>query len=324
MTLRASTSAVLRLATVSLVATLVAGCDTPSHPNSVEIADAQATPLSYPYRFVVMGDNRIPGLGVFEGILDQVTALDPAPVFSVDIGDMVLTGSQPEYTTLVEILDGHTLPFVAGIGNHEQYYPTGEATYGQVFGDEDFFFDYGLSRFIYLDNSNPGGYGLTAAQLAWLETALDDPAHPDRYVFMHVPPTLPGASASTSAEREDIPGDDVYTPLRHGVLSGVGAYAAWPELVNLLEAYQVRVAFFGHIHDYEHSFSSGVHYVITGGAGAEIGLPEDSPPDYGVFHHFLVVEVGADGQSRVDLIKAGAGTTPSTEYSFEFSTTPVS
>lgn len=301
------------------------GCTVKTRPNADEISAAQATPLSYPYKLVVMGDSRTPGVEIFKALLAQTAQLSPQPVFGLNVGDLVLTGLELEYNNYIDSLVGVTYPFINGIGNHEQYAPEGSSLYQTAFGPEDFYFDYGPSRFIYLDNSNPSSYGLTTAQLAWLESLLDDPTHPDKYTFMHVPPTLPTGSVQTSAtEGAVIPGDDVYTPNRAGILSGISSFPGTAELINLLEAYQVRIAFFGHIHDFEHSYANGVHYVVTGGAGAEIGTVEDSPPDYGVFHHFMTVTIAADGHSHVDLIKYGNGTAPSPEYGFDFSTTPAS
>lgn len=310
-------------ACVALCAT--SACTVKTRPNADEISAAQATPLAYPYDIVVMGDSRTPGVEIFKGLLGQTAQLAQPPVFGINVGDLVLTGLELEYNNYIDSLVDVAYPFINGIGNHEQYAPEGSSLYQTAFGPEDFYFDYGSSRFIYLDNSNPSAYGLTTAQLAWLESLLDDPTHPDKYTFMHVPPTLPTGAVETSVTAGAvIPGDDVYTPNRAGILSGIASFPGSAELINLLEAYQVRIAFFGHIHDFEHSFANGVHYVVTGGAGAEIGTVEDNPPDYGVFHHFMKVRIAADGHSHVDLIKYGNGTTPSPEYGFDFSTTPAS
>lgn len=312
------------LSAAGLVIAVGAGCDVKTRPNADQISAAQAKPLVYPHQFVVMGDSRTPGVAVFQALLGQTAQLSPAPVFGLNAGDLVLTGLELEYNNYIDSLAAVPYPFISGIGNHEQYAPDGANLYQTAFGPEDFYFDYGPSRFIYLDNSNPDAYGLTSAQLAWLESVLDDPTHPDKYTFMHVPPSLPSGAIATSATQGGvIPGDDVYSPNRAGILSGIASFPGTAELINLLEAYQVRIAFFGHIHDFEHSYSNGVHYVITGGAGAEIGPVEDNPPSYGVFHHFLNVKIAADGHSHVDVIKYGNGVVPSPEYGFDFSTTPV-
>ena len=41
-----------------------------------------------------------------------------------------------------------------------------------------------------------------------------------------------------------------------------------PDLIPICEKYKVAAAFGGHDHNYQHFLKNGVHYVITGGAGA--------------------------------------------------------
>ncbi len=314
------------LAVAGAVLSLGTACTVPPHPNADQIAAAQAVPLAYPYHFVAMGDSRTPGVAIFEALLVQTEQLATPPLFGLNIGDLVASGLELEYASYESSLTGIPYPFISGIGNHEQYQTDGAQIYQEAFGPEDFYFDYGQCRFIYLDDANPDAYGLTDAQLAWLESLLDDPTHPDKFTFMHVPPTLPTGPAVATSQNSgaNIIGDDVYTPHKLGVLSGIAAFPNFDELINLLESYQVRIAFFGHIHDFEHTYENGVHYIITGGAGAEIDAITDNPPGYGVFHHFLDVKIAGDGNSHVDLIKYQNGTTTSPEYGFDFATTPAS
>lgn len=300
-------------------------CETPSHPNQVEIDKVLAQAVSYPLTFVMMGDSRTPGAAAFAEMRSQIQQLSPTPRFVIDNGDLVLTGASTEFPGYVDAIAGYPIPFLSVIGNHEMYISSGRQSYNDIFGAEDNSFDFGNSRFIYMENAVVGSYGLTDAQLAWLEAKLAAPTPPDKFVFMHVPPTLPTTSAvSAQAVALNIPGDDQYSGPDGGVLAGIEAFPNWNELLALIEAYGVKIACFSHSHIYQHSFHAGVNYVITGGAGAETGIITDNPPDYGVFHHFLVTTINADGNSKVELIKKGAGTTPDTRYGFTFQTTPGS
>jgi len=299
-------------------------CDIPSHPNQAEIDAIQAQPVSYPFTFVMMGDSRTPGAFIFAEIRSQILDLTSTPRFVIDIGDLVLTGAPTEYTDYVNAIKDYPIPFLSVIGNHEMYYPGGRESFVEIFGPEDAYFDYGNGRFIWMNNS-VGSYGLTDEQLSWLETLLVPPVPPDKFVFMHVPPTLPGDGRADLPEAAaGVPGDDQYAPIEGGVLGGIAAFPKWEELIALVEAYGVRIAGFAHNHIFQHSYHNGVHYVITGGGGAETGFFTDNPPDHGIFHHFLVATIHADGMSKVQLIKRGAGTTPDDRYEFAFQTTPAS
>lgn len=309
---------------VLILAGIGAACDIPSHPNQAEIDEIQAQPVSYPVTFVMMGDSRVPGTAIFAAMRDQILDLTPTPRFVIDIGDLVLTGGAPEYMDYVDDIKDYPIPFLSVIGNHEMYSLNGREDFIEIFGPEDAYFDYGSCRFIWM-NDSVGSYGLTDEQLSWLEALLVPAAPPDKFVFMHVPPTLPGDGRADLPEAAaGVTGDDQYAPIEGGVLGGIAAFPKWEELVAMVEAYGVRIAGFAHNHIFQHSHHNGVHYVITGGGGAETGFFTDNPPDNGVFHHFLVVTINADGMSRVQLIKKGAGTTPDDRYEFAFQTTPTS
>ena len=301
------TLCILSLVTVTLFAS---ACEEGgNHPNPVVIEKILAVPVEYPLRFVMMGDSRTPGEFPFARLRAQIREFDPAPVFVVDIGDLVSQGTMIEYLLYLAAIDPFPLPFVSVIGNHEMYADRGRENYGRLFGDEDFSFDYASCRFIALNDAVPGEYGVSDAQLLWLEALLTDPVPPDKFVFMHVPPPLPKLTGGALREGE--------------ILDGARAFPNWDAFKDMVEAHGVRIVGLGHIHEYRHHLRNGVHYVVTGGGGAEISDPLDDPPDHGIFHHFVLVTIGADGQSRAEVIKKGDGTEPDSRYTFEFETTEV-
>ncbi|MFC1888653.1 metallophosphoesterase family protein [Thermodesulfobacteriota bacterium] len=292
------------------IGVLCASCQGNNFPNRVAIDRIQSTPVQYPFSFVMMGDTRPPGLVNFAKLRSQILEIDPSPVFVIDIGDLVSNGYMIEYPYYLGSIDPFPLPFVSVIGNHELYAAQGHDNYAKLFGDEDFHFDYANCRFIALNDSNPGSYGVTDAQLAWLEDLLDDPTPADKFTFMHVPvPFKELVDGSSKADE---------------ILSGSRADPNWNAFKDLVEAYGVRIAAFGHIHDYRHMERNGVHYVVTGGGGAELEGPViDDPPDYGIFHHFTQVTISADGNSRAEIVKKGEGTTPDDRYTIAFETTVI-
>jgi len=256
-----------------------------NHPNSVPIERVQSVELSYPIRFVVLGDTRWPGTAIFADHREQILMLDPPPLFVIDVGDLVLLGFDSEYQQYLGMIDPYPLPFVSVIGNHEMYAPGGRERYGKYFGPEDFYFDYGPLRFAAANNAVPyADYELTPSQAEWFADTLSEPGLPMAFAFLHVPL-----------------GEFVNDGLFHEAL---------------LESERVPIAFFGHEHYYERWEQDGITYVITGGGGAEIvGFRED-PPYHGDFHHFCVVDVYPDGVIDVQVIRHGEGVNPDEQYSF--------
>ncbi len=257
-----------------------------NHPNSEPISRIQETPLVYPFSFVVMGDTRTPGQAIFAQLREQIALLDPPPIFVINAGDLVYAGFDFEYLAYIEAIDDYELPFISVIGNHEMYVPGGLNNYRNYFGPDDFYFDYNPCRFISLNNSNPySGYGLSNTRLNLLEDWLTPESPVLKFTFLHVPP--------------DFDNFDQYAQL-------------------VESEYPIPIAFFGHLHRYETWIRNDLRYVITGGGGAEIGWPrEEDPPNYGLFHHFLLVTVYPEGIITSEVIKQGWGTDSDPLYDFE-------
>jgi hypothetical protein len=68
------------------------------------------------------------------------------------------------------------------------------------------------------------------------------------------------------------------------------------EFMSLMEKHGVAYVFAGHIHAYAEETRNGVHYVITGGAGAPLYAAEHPQ----AFYHYVRVTVnGTDVSTEV-------------------------
>lgn len=48
--------------------------------------------------------------------------------------------------------------------------------------------------------------------------------------------------------------------------------------IPLFERYHVTAVFSGHDHDYQHHVQNGIHYVVSGGAGGNLDVPDTPLP----------------------------------------------
>ena len=209
------------------------------------------------FTFAVCGDNR-GGDDVYQNILRRVE--EDGAAFLVNTGDLVQSGRAGEFQAFAELMSDFPLPFFPAPGNHDspdglldefvQYSGAPAAHYS---------FDYGLGHFVVAD-SHLGE--MSARELAWLEADLSATQQPLKMVFLHHPPFDPD-------------GTD-YTMLR-----GNDAFMA------LMQEYAVAYVFAGHIHAYAKANIDGVHYVITGGAGA----PLYTQNHLQAFYHYVRVTV---------------------------------
>jgi hypothetical protein len=271
-----------------------------NHPHA-HVADRLARrPVSYPWRFVIMADAHTPpGEVVFSRLRAQIRNLDPPPSFVINVGDFVITGAMQEHQAYLETIDPFPIPVFSVIGNHEMGVPEGRKNYRALFGDESFSFDFAGCRFMALSDIVPRHNGLSDGQIAWLEEQLADPTVRDRLVFMHAPPP--------------------YIPPPWGAPDFQNADA----FAQLVEGYGVRLVGMGHIHEYRHRLINGVHYFVTGGGGGGQDPLLQDPTSQGIFHHFLLVTVEADGKSKVEVIREGDWPVVDPAFTVWFETTPV-
>ncbi|TET86165.1 MAG: hypothetical protein E3J37_00290 [Anaerolineales bacterium] len=245
-------------------------------PTMTSVADLVATPFLLGSRdvtnftFVVCGDVR-QGVEVYAELLRRVEAEDVA--FLVNTGDLVERGRERNFQAFAEIMSDFSLPFFPVAGNHDtedgfldvylQYSGAPAAHYS---------FDYGLGHFVITDNH----LGIMSpSELSWLEADLAATDQPLRMVFLHHPPFDPRGQ------------DSIF----HG---------GNEQFMALMKQYGVSFVFAGHIHSYLEETRDGVHYVITGGAGAPI-----NPDDF--YHYVRVTVVGNDVSTEVVKVEPPEG-----------------
>ncbi len=271
-----------------------------NHPTDLVISRIVSTPLRYPIRFVFIGDSRRSfnsgdpdADSIFSIARQQIDEL--GPLFVIHGGDFVQDGYRHEYAHFVSMIDSSSTNILTVRGNHELYADEGPLLYDSIFGETDYFFDYGRYRFIVLadcqQDSLTGNYGhyidylVTEEQLSWLESVLADARTRGliSFVFAHVPPYQPGHDTTHCL------GYSNYYPRPNYEMSHTEQFS------NLMAEYGVPIGFFSHQHLYDRHQYRGVWYIISGGGGAPT-YGYISPPPFGcACHHFLLMELDSTG-----------------------------
>jgi 3',5'-cyclic AMP phosphodiesterase CpdA len=191
--------------------------------------------------------------------------------FLVHTGDLVNRGTQANWEKFEQEMTDFSLPFYPVPGNHD-------GLVGQLDGylaysgapAAHYSFDQGTVHFTLADSHNGG---ISATELDWLHGDLSATSQPVKMVFLHHPPFDPD-------------GTD------HIMAYGNDAFMA------LMVEQEVDYVFAGHIHAYASAARDGVHYEITGGAGAPL-YTSDHPQ---AKHHYLQVTVQGEDVS-VEMIE---------------------
>ena len=291
-----------------------------NHPTNLVISRIVNTPVTYPIRFVFLGDSRksfnswAPDAdSIFKIAREQIDRLHP--LFVVHGGDFVQHGYRNEYFHFVATIDSSETNFLTVRGNHELYADEGPFMYDSIFGNPDYSFDYGGFRFIVLadcqQDSDTNQYGhyinylVSTEQLEWLDSLLADARSRGliSFVFAHVPPYQPGHDTTYCL------GYSYYRPYPNYARSHTRQFT------DMLASYQVPIAFFSHHHFYDRHEYQGVWYVISGGAGAPL-YGSLSPPPYGCScYHFILFELDSSGIIRAKFYRIGEEN-PDTFYNF--------
>ncbi|MCD6362058.1 MAG: metallophosphoesterase, partial [Armatimonadetes bacterium] len=176
------------------------------------------------------------------------------------------------FEALAPMQANRTIPVAFAPGNHDiMGIPANESIFTEYFEHLYFSFDAGGCHFIVLNTDGAHSSGMIDDhQLQWLRRdLLVHRAARFTFVVMHQP-LFPvdghvGSSLDVHPERRDA-------------------------LHELFVQSGVDSVFAGHEHLYNHQERDGVHYFITGGAGA----PLYAPPERGGFYHYLLVQVEDD------------------------------
>ena len=244
-------------------------------------------PSTDSFDFIALGDNRPVGAGlpptpIFRSILQDVANLGPA--FVLSSGDIVFGNDEPietyrsECEAIKGLIDGLPCPFYNAPGNHEiaerkEFYAEYTKRFGATFGS----FKFGKWKFIEISTEELGASpGISDAELGWLNNELSSPE--PKVVFHHHPLFTRKGNDETGAGVKN-----------HDMVAA------------MYKTGNVKYAFQGHDHVFNHQTHDGIEYYITGGAGA----PLDAAPEEGGFFHFLVVHVTGD-KVEINPIPAGA------------------
>ncbi len=248
--------------------------------------------------FIVLGDSRADygdGVDVNEfPILINHAVNNHNPRFIVMTGDVVTTTNNDysqisqawkTFTDLIANISDH-IPIFNALGNHEHVTastPNALLRYRQIwmhphngdgespyFDEVTFWQEFGNSLLVFTSTEEPSYlpriYGI---QLSWLNNTLQKDGYMHKFVFFHRP--ICGTN-------------------RTGTISG--SYPADSVILDrMFDSNNVTVAFAGHNHYYcYNTTTSGVTYVITGGAGAPLHDTTNAlgTVKYGEYHYLVV------------------------------------
>jgi hypothetical protein len=221
------------------------------------------------YSFAVFGDNKN-SITTFNELVKKLNKDDV--IFAIDVGDLVQDGENEKFRFFINQIRNLKRPLLTVIGNHD-IREDGRANYYRMFGRYYYSFPISSAYFIILDDANERG--LDPWQMDWLEDELKKGQdYKYRFVFMHVP---------------------LYDPRKgeHKKGHSLEDLSFAKRLNELFDTYHVTMLFTSHIHAYYRGYWSKTPYIITGGAGAELG--GNDPIHY--FYHYILVNVSNAGVS---------------------------
>jgi hypothetical protein len=251
-----------------------------------------ATPVRYPFSFVIAGDSGAwadpTADGIYRQLLRQVARLDPAPVFLANLGDFAGPGTRERHRHYLKLVRDLPVPDVCVVGNHDLDDPGALQAWTQVHGPTNFSFAYGHTRFVAINSglaveTPEGTEGPDDDALAFLGHSLETAHEPHRVVLMHIPPHLGG---------------------RYAPHPEWGFSLGEPAFLELVGRHHVELVCCAHALLFDQHLRDGTRFVVSGGGGTALcshlrgvctpgpGHPEDRGA---LFHavQLTVTEAGA-------------------------------
>ena len=279
----------------------------------------EAAPVPGPVRFVVAGDSGAfpdpTADGIFSELVRQMSALDPAPLFFANLGDLAGPGTPERHDHYLRLVGPLPLPNVCVIGNHDLDDANGRETFERVHGPVNYEFACGHTRFVVLhaqggvdgeivipgQGAPEGIEGPREADLEFLEHALAAAEEPNRVVLMHTPPHLDGH----------------YTP-----------HADWgfrrreAEFLAIVREHGVRLVCCAHGLAFDRTVRDGTTFVMSGGGGTGLcshyrGVCTEgsgTPEDRGALFHAVELTISEAGTVSGRVLQAFGGTAARLEF----------
>jgi hypothetical protein len=265
-----------------------------------------ATPVRYPFSFVVAGDSGAwpdpTADGIYSQLLRQVARIEPAPVFFANLGDFAGPGTPGRHEHYLRLVDGLPVPDICVVGNHDLDDEGGPDAWSQVHGPMNFDFAYGDTHFVAIDGA-PGEVGEVdiatdvpvegprEEALEFLERSLAAADAQHRVVLTHMPPHLGGH----------------YEPHPEW-----GFQHREDEFLELLRRHGVGLVCCAHGLAFDHHVHAGTHFVMSGGGGTGLcsdfrGIcaeGEGHPADRGSLFHAVQIEIGENGAVSGKVLQA--------------------
>lgn len=208
------------------------------------------------FRIALMSDvqEAITSVGDVFAVINQQPNLD----FLLGAGDLTQRGERAQLVRFERELDALNVPYYTTLGNHELgVEPT---IYQELFGRGSFSFVHRGARFTLLDSASAT---LDSRTYRWLDEWLRLGADQFHVIGMHIPPLDPTGTRN-------------------------GAFASRDEAMALfakLQARDVDLTVYGHVHSFYDFDNAGIPAVISGGGGA---IPERFD---NIGRHFVVFEI---------------------------------
>ncbi len=220
------------------------------------------------FSFIVFGDNHS-GLFLNDAVtLKEIWQMNREDRFRkvpidlvLSVGDITLDGARGHFESYKKMQKLIKYPLIAAKGNHDD-----RTLFEEYVGKGEFSFVNRNSYFIVIDNNHQG---ISETQFTWLEDELKKGQEYDHiFVVMHKPPF------------------DPYQQDWYNIDNNPWAY----RVRKLFAKYDVDMVFSGHKHMFKKENFEGVDYLVTGGGGMLIEIPEDD----GGYLHYVRVMVNND------------------------------
>lgn len=254
------------------VVALYLGKDT-AGPTNDEIVDKLKDNKGNVFSFIVFGDNHAGFIFDDSAFLKLIRRMNRENRFRklnidfvVNLGDIAFVkGTRWDYRIYNRLRAKIKWPVISLMGNHDDD-RHGEHLFREYLGKKEFSFVNRNSYFIVMDNKITS---LSEEQCKWLEEELQKSApYAHRFVFMH-------------KQAMSLYQQSWFRP-------ELGSWSY--RFMKLCEKYKVDIVFAGHEHMFREAVYGGVRYVMSGGGGMFIQIPESD----GGYLHYLVVRVYGD------------------------------